>query len=127
MSVFYNMIHNIVSEGAVCKTIDPAISYIKKNYKSPNLTNEIISRECGISEVYLRKLFNKHLNITPKQYITEMRLQRAKQLLSEGILKISSISEECGFQSTYNFSRFFKEKTGITPTEYMKQNRIFKI
>lgn len=127
MSVFYNMIHNLVSEEPVCKTIEPAIRYIKNNYRSTNLTNEILAKECCISEVYLRKLFNKHLNTTPKQYIAEIRLQKAKQLLSEGSLKINSIFEECGFQSSYNFSRFFKEKTGKTPTEYMKQNRIFRI
>ena len=127
MSIFYNMIHNLTPEGCVCNTIAPAIKYIKKNYMNHNLTNELLAKECQISEIYLRKLFKKHLKTTPKQYISEMRLQKAKQLLSEGILKTNSISEECGFQSSYNFSRFFKEKTGLTPTEYTKQNRIFKI
>ncbi len=127
MSIFYNMIHNLVPEGCFCNTIAPAVKYIKKNYKEQKITNEFLAKECNISEIYLRKLFNKHLKTTPKQYIAEMRLQKAKQLLSEGTLKINSISEECGFQSSYNFCRFFKEKTGLTPTEYMKQNRIFKI
>lgn len=125
MSVFYNMIHNLAPNDCSCKTIAPAVQYIKKNYKDRKITNEILSKECNISEIYLRKLFNKHLKTTPKQYISEIRLQKAKQLLSEGALKISSISEECGFQSSYNFCRFFKEKTGLTPTEYMKNNRIF--
>lgn len=126
MSIFYNMIHNLVSEECFCNTIAPAIKYIKKNYSNREITNEILAKECNISEVYLRKLFRKHLKTTPKQYISEMRLQKAKQLLSEGILKINSISEECGFLSSYNFCRFFKEKTGLTPTEYMKQNKILK-
>lgn len=127
ISIFYNMIHNLAPKDCVCKTIDPAIQYIRKNYKNQKLTNEILAKECNISEVYLRKLFNKYLKTTPKQYISSIRLQRAKQLLSEGVLKTASISEECGFISSYNFSRFFKEQTGLTPTEYMKQNRIFKI
>jgi len=125
MSIFYNMIHNIVPECSFCKTIAPAIRYIKMNYRNPNLSNETISKECNISEVYLRKLFKKHLKTTPKQYISEIRLQKAKQLLSDGVFKITSISEECGFPSSYNFCRFFKEKTGLTPTEYMKKNRFF--
>lgn len=124
MSIFYNMIHNLIPKDCSCKTIAPAVQHIRKNYKDRNITNEILSKECNISEIYLRKLFNKHLKTTPKQYISEIRLQKAKQLLSEGSLKINSISEECGFQSSYNFCRFFKEKTGLTPTEYMKQNRI---
>lgn len=127
MSIFYNMIYNLVPEGYACDTIAPAVQYIRKNYKDCNLTNEILAKECNISEIYLRKLFNKHLKTTPKQYISEIRLQKAKQLLSEGTLKINSISEECGFRSSYHFYRFFKEKTGLTPTEYMKQNRISKI
>ena len=105
----------------------PAIKYIAKNYSNDALTNEILAEICNISEVYLRKLFLKHLNLTPKQYISEIRLSKAKQLLSDGILKINAISEQCGFSSSYNFSRFFKDKTGITPTEYLKQNRIYKL
>ena len=46
---------------------------------------------------------------------------------SDGIFKISAISEKCGFSSSYNFSRFFKNKTGITPTEYLKQNKIHNL
>ncbi len=127
ISIFYNMIHNIVSTDCCCKTIIPAVQYIRKNYKELKLTNETLAKECNISEIYLRKLFKKHLKTTPKQYISEIRLQQAKQLLLEGTFKINSISEECGFQSSYNFCRFFKEKTGLTPTEYMKQNIINKI
>lgn len=127
MSIFYNMIHNLIPENYLCNTIAPAVKYIRDNYKNPELSNEILSRECNISEVYLRKLFIKHLQTTPKQYICELRLQNAKQLLSEGILKISAVSEECGFLSSYNFCRFFKEKTGLTPTEFMKKNKSYQI
>lgn len=51
----------------------------------------------------------------------------AKQMLSEGTLKINAISENCGFSNPYHFCRLFKDKTGLTPSEYMKQNRIYKI
>lgn len=127
MSVFYNLIQNIVSENCFCKTIAPAIRYIESNYKDTSITNETLAKLCNISEVYLRKLFNKHFKTTPKQYLCEIRLQNAKQLLSEGVLKISAIADECGFESSYNFCRFFKLKTGLTPTEYMRKNRIIKI
>ena len=127
MRIFYNMIYNLAPKGGMNSTIAHAVKYIENNYKDKEITNEILSKECNISEVYLRKLFKKYLNTTPKQYVSDIRLQKAKQLLSEGILKISSISDECGFLSSYNFCRFFKDKTGLTPTEYMKQNSIFKI
>ena len=105
----------------------PAIKYIENNYKDYTLSNQTLADVCNISEVYLRKLFIKHLNTTPKQYICDIRLSKAKQLLSEGILKTNAICEQCGFSSLSNFSRFFKEKTGLTPTEYLKENMHYKI
>ena len=123
LSVFYGMIDALISSGAPSVAVDDAIRYMKRNYKTQGITGELVAKVCGISEVYLRKLFVKQLNTTPMRYLSEIRLQRAKQLLSEGILKISSVSEECGFQSAYNFSRFFKEKTGLSPSEYAAQNK----
>ena len=127
MSIFYNIINIIISENSLCKTISPAINYIEENYKEADISNKKLADICNISEVYLRKLFKKHLSITPKQYISNIRLQKAKQLLSEGVLKVNAVAEECGFDSSYNFCRFFKEKTGTTPTDYLKQNAVYKI
>lgn len=123
MSIFYNMLHSLTKEESLCKTIAPAINYIEKNYSSPDISNELLAGLCNISEVYLRKLFLKHLKMTPRQYLLEIRLQKAKQLLSEGVLKINAIGEKCGFASPYHFSRFFRTETGLTPTEYMLANR----
>ena len=121
------MIYKLSLDNSISKTILPAIRYIEKNYSDERLTNKTLADVCNISEVYLRKLFLKYLNTTPKQYVSEIRLSKAKHLLSDGILKINAIAEQCGFPSSYNFSRFFKEKTGLTPTEYMKENKIYKI
>lgn len=127
LSIFYNMIHNLTFNSSVCQTIAPAIKYVEKNYSNNDISNKALADICNISEVYLRKLFLKHLKLTPKQYITEIRISKAKQLLSDGNIKIKAVSEECGFDSSYNFTRFFKNKTGITPTEYLKQNKIYGI
>ena len=127
MSVFDNMLHRLFSEESLYGAVLPAVKHIEKNYADQKISNKSLARECGVSEVYLRKLFIKNLNTTPKKYISEMRLKKAKQLLSEGVLKIGAIAEECGFSSTYNFCRFFKSKTNISPTEYMKRNRVLKI
>ncbi|MFQ9800805.1 MAG: helix-turn-helix domain-containing protein [Clostridia bacterium] len=53
--------------------------------------------------------------------------KRAKSLLTNGTHTITSISEECGFSSLYHFCRVFKDKTGMTPTEYAKAGKIFQI
>ena len=128
ISLFYDIIHRIsVSQSSAPGIIQNILSYIEKSYHSPHLTNGFIANEFGISEVYLRKLFLSYCNQSPRQYIIDIRISRAKQLLSEGRAKISDISEKCGFSNQYHFCRIFKEKTGLTPTDYGKENRIYII
>lgn len=126
--MFYNILHNLTSSDTLGNgVIYPAIQYLENNYSSPDLTNQTLADQCSISEVYFRKLFTEQYGITPRQYIIDLRISKAKQLLTDGILKISHISEECGFSNPYHFSRLFKEKTGLTPTEYLQQNKTSKI
>lgn len=127
LSVFYNMLHRISLESSVRNVIIPAIKYIEKNYQEPKLSNKLLAEKSNISEVYFRKVFTEVYKTTPKQFIVDVRIDKAKQLLSDGFLKVGAVAEQCGFSNQYHFCRLFKEKTGLTPTEYMKQNRIYKI
>ena len=127
MSVFYNILHRLSTESSVRSVIIPAIRYIESNYQHPKLSNAELAEKCNISEVYFRKIFTENYKTTPKQFIVDIRINKAKQLLSDGFLNIGAVAEECGFSNQFHFCRLFKEKTGITPTEYMKQNRISKI
>ncbi len=127
-SLFYSMLEHINLEQTHTKNpLYPVISYLEKNISKPEINNEFLAKRIGISEVYLRKLFATHYRTSPKQYILDMRIQKAKSLLTNGVLSITAISEECGFSSLYHFCRIFKEKTGFTPSEYSKNNRIYKI
>ena len=127
MSIFYHMLHRISVQNSSSEVIMPAIKYLENNYHNPNLTNTELAKQCQISEVYFRRMFLKCYNMTPKQFLIDIRINKAKQLLSEGVLKINAVASNCGFSNQYHFCRIFKEKTGITPTEYIKQNRIYKI
>ena len=127
MSVFYNILHRLSTESSVRNVILPAIKHIENNYQNPKLSNAELAQKCNISEVYFRKVFTEVYKTTPKQFITDVRIDKAKQLLSDGFLRVGAVAEQCGFSNQYHFCRLFKEKTGITPTEYMKQNRIYKI
>lgn len=119
MEILYNILKNLFDDS---KTMHPAlktaVSYIEENYNDPNLSNPILAKICGISEVYLRKLFVSHLNTTPKQYITDMRIQRAKLMLIENQMSMSDIAPLCGFGNIYNFCRAFKAASNMTPSEY---------
>lgn len=127
MSVFYNMLHRLSTESSVHNAILPAIRYIENHYQNPKLSNARLAEKCNISEIYFRKLFTETYKITPKQFIVDIRINKAKQLLSEGFLKVGAVAEQCGFSNQYHFCRLFRERTGLTPTDYMKQNRIYKI
>lgn len=122
LSIFYELLHRIEdcgkSEGNI---LAPAERMIDSDYNNPGLSNLSLARVCGISEVYFRKLFSERHGVSPRQYIIAARVERAKQLLSEGNKKISAISEESGFSNPYHFCRVFKERTGMTPTDYAKR------
>ena len=122
MSIFYNMIHKIsVSESSEFNILLPAIKYIEQNISDASLNNNLLAQKCNISEVYFRKLFIKKYGTSPRQYIINARISKAKGLLSDGVLKVNSVAEKCGFTNPYHFCRLFKEKTGFTPTEFMKK------
>jgi len=120
--IFYHMLHNLLAI-PIAGLLLPALKYIEENYQNPELTIADIAKQCHISEVYFRKLFVAQYHIPPKQYLINIRMNRAKQLLAEGTLKTSAIAIECGFTSSYHFCRAFKNQIGITPTEYLLQSR----
>lgn len=127
ISIFYHIIYKLCSQNSPSRAIMPAVKYIENNYCDPSLSNEVLARQCMISEVYFRRMFTEHYKMTPKQFIIDIRINKAKQLLSEGTLKINAIATQCGFSNQYHFDRVFREKTGVTPSEYMKQNLVLKI
>ena len=103
------------------------LQYIQDHIDRPDLSNVELAKKVLISEVYLRKLFSTHLNMTPKQYILDLRIRKAQQLLADTEHTVTTISEMCGFSSLYHFCRAFHNKTGMTPTEYAHTHKIHLI
>lgn len=124
-SAFYELLNEIYIQQIPQKEIlMPIVEFIGNNISNSNLTNTMLAKNACISEVYLRQLFKKRFNITPKQYIINIRIEKAKELLTNPFKTVSSVAEECGFSSVYHFCREFKLKTGMTPGEYAKNNLI---
>ena len=127
LGVFYGLL-DLVSAGQAREHIlSPVPDYLEAHFADPTLSNEALARHFGISEVYFRKLFLAKYGMTPKQYILNFRMQKAKQLLTSTHLTVTEIAEACGFSSLYHFCRIFKEKTGMTPTQYAKSNKVYHI
>lgn len=126
MGIFYGILHELFGRNEK-NILTPAVRYLETSFSDPTLTNAHLAEKCRISEVYFRKLFLKQFGISPRQFLLDLRIGNAKQLLSEGRLKSADIAEKCGFSDAFHFCRTFKSKTGLTPTEYMKLNKSNKI
>lgn len=122
MSVFYDILSDLAheEEGSEDGTLAPATEYLASHLGDAELSVGALAGVVNLSEPYFRKLFKAAYGISPKQYLLELRIRRAKQLLAEKSLTVTAISEACGFASVYHFCRAFKSKTGQTPTEYAK-------
>ena len=124
MSIFYAMLARLsvetVGDG---DALTPILSYLEGNYHDPQLSNAVLAAQGGISEVYMRQLFHRRLHTSPKQYITELRMQKAKQMLTESTACVGEIATACGFTAIYHFSAAFRAATGQTPTDYRREHR----
>ena len=127
-SVFYDLLSKVFGEHTQNPApLDFAIKYIENNLQNIELKNTTLAEKIGISEVYLRKLFSRHYSVTPKQYILNTRICKAKQMLISTPFNVTTIALECGFSSVYHFCRAFKQQTGLTPTQYAEKNIIHKM
>ena len=73
---------------------------------------------CGIRRTRLNTIFQKLTGCTPMDYLTRVRMERAKTLLRETAMKVIDIALECGFSSSQYFANTFKHATGMTPSDY---------
>ena len=124
-SLIYNIYSDIVKENALQyipsskKTrIDLALEKIKTDYTKPDISIEALCAECSMSEVHFRRLFYQIYHTSPMKYIISLRLNKAKELLTNSPMKIQDISEACGFNNPYYFSKVFKSAVGLTPSQY---------
>lgn len=104
------------------EVIASALQYLSAHYCDPALTNRVLAARANISEVYFRRRFKAQLGVSPKQYVLSLRLRKAKRLLAEGWQSITGVAEACGFEDIAHFSRVFKGRYGLTPSEYRKKH-----
>jgi len=98
-----------------------AKEYIDAHYSdlTADLSNDTLAKLCGISEGHFNKLFRDFFHRSPRQYICEKRLADAESMMLAGNRNISEIASICGFGSVHYFSRYFRKKKGISPSEYL--------
>ncbi|MCS2405263.1 AraC family transcriptional regulator [Bacteroides salyersiae] len=100
-------------------SLKKAIAYIRLNYQS-EITMQDVAEHAGISERYLRRLFSQYLNLSPLEYLNQMRINKAVELLRNTEMSVKEVCYLCGFQSPQYFSRIFKQQMGVSPREITK-------
>jgi AraC-like DNA-binding protein len=102
--------------------VQRAQQYISDRLRQ-KLTVPMVAEGIGVSPSYLTALFHKNLQISPAEYIRRLKLQESKQMIRENSMTFTEIAQALQYSTVHHFSRQFKEKFGITPTEYAKSLR----
>lgn len=99
-----------------------AVEYFQNNY-SHGINVSDAAAYVGVSRSYLYTLFLKTLGLSPQEYLISYRMTRASQLLVISDLPIEGIAQSCGYEDPLVFSKAFKNRMGMTPTRYRKNNQ----
>lgn len=111
-----------VKDKAVNNHITKIMDYIEQNYDK-DISIRTIGEHYGISRSQLYKIFQETLSISPMDYLVEFRLRKACALLRATDLSVNDVCLSAGFRDGKHFSKIFKERLGLTPSEYRRQNR----
>lgn len=110
------------SSPKVRMNIQRAVEYIHRNYDNPDLDNEQIAAEIGVSSKYLSQIFRDEMGIQIHKYLNHVRIEAAQKLAVLGSMNITEIAYAVGYRSIHTFSKIFKKITGMTPTEFLHTN-----
>lgn len=108
------------------KDIYETLSFFNDNFDKKIDLKELANK-MGLSYTGFLWKFEKQVGTTPLKYLSHVRLRYAKQLLIEGDLTISEISALCGYSNPYYFTNVFKEKYGLCPTSYRKEETLKQV
>ena len=120
MDIFDKMMDVIYisRDNAEYNSVRQVIEYLQEHYNQ-DLTLDDVARKVHISPSHLSRLFKDELGMTIIDYLTDIRIAAAKQMLENSDLMVKEIAEKVGYQGSY-FTRVFKKNTGVSPAEYRR-------
>jgi len=107
------------SEDITASIIKKASIIFRTNVDN-DISMEKVAEELNVSYAWFRKAFKNYTGIAPHKYLLQLRIEKAKMLLSDHAMSIKEIALRLNFESAFYFSRLFKEKTGVSPELYRK-------
>ncbi|MCU6736201.1 response regulator [Diplocloster agilis] len=109
---------SVSSREQLVYTVD---NYIRSNFNQP-LTTQLLAETFNFTPAYLSRIYREFKNMTPYEYITTLRIQKAEHLFrTEPSLKIKDVSALVGYEDSFYFSKVFKKATGLTPKQYTQK------
>ncbi len=114
--LIYRYLNEVYLPIGTNEALRTAIGYIRCHYKQ-EITIRGLAEQVGVSERYLRKLFVRYLNLSPLDYLNQIRIDKSIELLRNTALSVKEVGYECGFRSPQYFSRIFKQQIGIPPRD----------
>lgn len=111
------------SESYSMRQMAAVTDYMMQNI-GRTLTLQDITRDLGVSLPTLKQLVRENCASSPIAYFSELKIEEAKRLIRETPMNMTEISQKLGFLSVHHFSKKFKQKTGLSPTEYARTHKI---
>ncbi len=104
---------------SVIYRIQHSVDIMHANLSNPTLSVDSLASEAGYCPSYFRRIFHNEMGISPKEYLTNIRIRHAIALLESGYYSVERVSELSGFTGAKYFSTVFKRTTGKTPSSYL--------
>lgn len=101
--------------------VQKIMEYVAQHIENPDLSVQEIADHVSLSPTYISILFKKEVRVNLKQYISNIRMEKAKKMLKSECYKIAEISEKCGYANANYFSRAFHKSEDMTPVEYREK------
>jgi len=123
-------IHHILQDeseqpaAAQDERVERSIRHMEQHYQEKVSIGQLALAAGGMSSVAYSQLFRHETGLPPIEYLTQMRMKRAKHLLSLKDSRVKEVAEAVGFRSPFYFSRMFQSLVGVAPTMYMKRGML---
>jgi two-component system response regulator YesN len=107
--------------------IQGAKAFIENNFSDPELHMNQVAGRFNLSPSHFSTVFSQEFGITFRDYLNNLRIDRAKELLRTTNLKCTEIAFQCGYNDSHYFSTVFKRKTGSSPQQFRGKARKKKV
>lgn len=113
-----------VTDTSHSEELEELRQWIEQHYGN-DCSNTVLAERVNWNEDYLAKIFKAAFGLTPNKYVQSIRLREAKRLLRESDLSIEEISSKTGYADFHYFSRLFRQREGLPPSEYRRLASVY--